>query len=170
MPVFMIKPALLCSVLLASLLMAPDSKAQTIAPTAAAVDRCQPALPAYDGNIRKRPKAVQNEGTATAFVTCGFSGDNFSALDNGIYYAAVLLVNNTASPLEVTCTLVPGRHATVVGGFLPLTTTVNPGDPNAGLGWHYPDYDDGRFGVTAAVSCALPPGAGISEVLNYFTD
>ena len=29
-----------------------------------AVAVCQPALPAFDGLIRKRPKAVANEGTA----------------------------------------------------------------------------------------------------------
>jgi len=169
MQAFRFGMALLCSALF-GLVMAGDSNAATVAPTAAAVDRCQPALPTYEGSIRKRPKAVQNEGTTTAFVTCGFSGDNFSSGANGIYYAAVLLINNTDSPLQVTCTLVPGRHATVVGGFLPKTSTIDPGDPNGGLGWHYPDYDDGRFGVTAAVSCSLPPGAGISEVLSYFTN
>ena len=31
---------------------------------------CQAALPAYEGLIRKRPMAIQNEGVSTAFVTC----------------------------------------------------------------------------------------------------
>ena len=68
--------------------LSSEAAAQTTAPTAAAVDRCQPALPTFDGSIRKRPKAVQNEGTSIAFITCGFSGDNFAANDDGIYYAA----------------------------------------------------------------------------------
>jgi len=37
-----------------------------------AVGRCQGALPNYEGAIRKRPLAVQNEGTGSAFVTCAF--------------------------------------------------------------------------------------------------
>ena len=40
---------------------------------------CQSALPVFDGNIRKRPAAVANEGTATAFVTCDSESINDGA-------------------------------------------------------------------------------------------
>ncbi len=33
---------------------------------------CQPALPLDDAAVRKKPLAVQNEGIATAFITCSF--------------------------------------------------------------------------------------------------
>ncbi len=38
-----------------------------------ATSYCQAALPAFEGAIRKRPLAVQNEGTTNAFVTCSFT-------------------------------------------------------------------------------------------------
>lgn len=164
------KCALSCSVLSAALLLSPQSAAVTVAPFAAAVDRCQPALPTFDGNIRKRPKAVQNEGTTTAFVTCGFTGDAFASGANGIYYATLFLVNNTPGAIEINCTLVPGSYATVVGGFLPKTRVIPAGDTGALIEWSSSSYANGRFGANAAVSCALPPGAGIGEVLDYYTN
>ena len=31
---------------------------------------CAAALPAFEGLVRKRPRAIQNEGAGTAFVSC----------------------------------------------------------------------------------------------------
>ncbi len=47
---------------------APQANAVSMAANATAF--CQTALPVFDGNVRKRPLAVTNEGTSNAFISC----------------------------------------------------------------------------------------------------
>lgn len=140
-----------------------DARAQVVGPLDAAVSRCQPALPAFDGLIRKRPLAVVNEGNGPAFVTCGFQGDVYAFDDNGLYQAVVRFTNATGGALSVSCTLVAGSSATVEDGFLTKSRSVAAGATQA-LVWSGDDYGDGRFGSFAAVSCNLPPGLGIANI------
>src|SRR5690606_38287655 len=64
---------------------------------------CAAARPAFEGRVRKRPLALQNEGTATAFVSCappqftGIAGDPELGLQ-------IMLVNLGDAPATVNCT------------------------------------------------------------------
>lgn len=158
-----------CAAAIAIAVASTGTEGASIQPTYAAVHACQPALPAYEGAIRKRPKAVQNEGTVPAFVTCGVSGDYGSNLDKGIYYVRVAMINMTPEPVAITCTLVPGMHATTSATHLPVTSVMPVGDIGWGINWIHTDHG-GRFGTSAAVSCALPPGIGISGTMSYYTE
>ncbi|MEO6138716.1 MAG: hypothetical protein ABIP11_08660, partial [Luteimonas sp.] len=69
-----------------------------------ATGACQSALPVFDGQIRKRPLAVQNEGTSAAFVSCSFMDTDRSV--NGVTDVFLYADNNTSSSVTVNCTLV----------------------------------------------------------------
>lgn len=121
-------------------------------------DNCQPALPAFDGNIRKRPLGMQNEGAATAFVTCAFKGLRFDPRTTGNDLVGIVLSAQGSQSVTVTCTLVTG-----VGepNYSTQTRTVYPGVGNL-LVWESGALD------FAAMSCSLPPQAGILyTVRNY---
>lgn len=121
-----------------------------------AVANCQPALPIFDGNIRKRPMGVGNEGSATAFVTCGFEQHN----GNGAVGVEMYFVNIAGSPnVVVQCSLVNG----FINRGLVLTKTTEPISVG-GQGWlQWTATDHGDFPLqTPAVSCALPPGVSIA--------
>ena len=118
---------------------------------------CQAALPAFEGLIRKRPLAIQNEGTAPAFVSCA-THQLFNLIDPD-YGIAVQLVNFGSSDVDVTCTAISlGKTNT----YLPRTVTVPAG------GEYYVSYnlnDDEYF--VGPFNCNLPPGTGIGLVYPY---
>lgn len=123
---------------------------------------CQGVLPAADSQIRKRPLALRNEGTATAFVSCSipvnFAGPNF-VID-------VHVVNRSAVPATVNCTLVDGVVAEIGEtdpGYYPLSVNLVPGGGGL-LQWWAPDFDLGTFTSAANLSCALPPGVEIALI------
>lgn len=55
---------------------------------------CQAALPAFDGLVRKRPLAVQNESTGHAFVTCSLTTDTIVSGGSGTEVLILYLINN----------------------------------------------------------------------------
>jgi hypothetical protein len=67
---------------------------------------CQAALPSYEGQIRKRPLAIQNEGTAAAFITCSPSSLQYVPMQD--FGHGVFLANNSAASVTVNCTAVMG--------------------------------------------------------------
>ncbi len=79
-----------------------------------AVKHCQAALPAYEGQIRKRPKALQNEGSTTVFVTCGFEGRGIGSgiMSPNARQLTVYFNNYTGELQSVTCTAVEGGNGT----------------------------------------------------------
>lgn len=130
-------------------------------------DVCQPALPTFDGAFRKRPLAMQNEGTSTAFLTCAFGG-----IFNGVPSAKTVTVgftNTTAAAITVNCTLVNAHAGVQNPTFFPKSISVPPaGSPVALLIWTGAENNNVAFTYPAA-SCALPPGIGV-QVTNHTYD
>ena len=141
---------------------AADAQADTTprAFYANATSFCQTALPVFDGNVRKRPLAVQNEGTGDAFVTCSFTGQLIE-LD----IATLAAVNNGSSDATLSCTAVTGRNASV-NEYVTKTITV-PASGVAHMSWAGADFAGAPDTIPGAslfnLSCKLPPGVGIGS-------
>lgn len=118
-----------------------------------AVDVCQAALPAYEGQVRKRPLAVQNEGTASAFVSCAFTTQGgFDGVR--IYFAGF---DGASHP--VSCT---GVATSTSGVSQYVVKSVQaPASSQGSLQWTASDFT----GVNNwfSVSCSLSPGAAIND-------
>jgi hypothetical protein len=125
---------------------------------------CQAALPAFEGAIRKRPLAVQDEGSSTALVTCGFHGH----ASRQSTQLALGLANTTGERIMVTCTLV---HAWASFAPQHVTRNFNMGPHSeAGGSWNASIDNGGTPFSRAAASCALPPGIGITYVRNEYQE
>lgn len=118
---------------------------------------CQPALPAYEGVIRKRPLAIQNEGNSSAYITCAphhtTEGDNWSLRVN--------FVNSSNAAKTVNCTIVSRN-----GSSAPEYATRSVSVPASGTA-NFTVYDADNlstFGLVRATSCLLPPGTGIATL------
>lgn len=134
-----------------------------------ATGACQPALPAFEGQIRKRPLAVQNEGTASAFVSCSLMAERDSI--GGIKGVYLYADNRTGAPISLSCTLVTG----VSGGtsfFYPKTITMPANSALNQFMWTPADNGGVNFNNFAAnLSCSLPVGTGVSiTFIDYDID
>lgn len=130
-----------------------------------AAGACQSALPVFDGVIRKRPLAVQNEGDSTSFVTCGLDGKLFPAEETST--VAIALTNVSDAEVLVNCTLVDGRSGFADPVYLPRSLAIAGGTTLATINWTAEDNGGVNF-VYPAISCSLPPGAGIAAVGREF--
>ncbi len=134
---------------------------------------CQGALPAFEAAIRKRPLAVQNEGTQTAFVTCAFTsqGDFSASAENPV--AVVMWFNTTSgAATSISCTGVSG-YQQGPNQFVVKTATAPATGAQAPILWEASDFADapdifpsGLF----SVSCALPPGTAINDSYVFFQE
>ncbi len=123
---------------------------------------CQSALPVYDGNIRKRPLALVNEGSQSAFVTCDIA-DNTQSTDRVTMY----FHNSTNWHAEVKCTLVTGyANFTAPKQFVKSVTVANTGYDYLAWDW-LNDNQNVKF-RSPAISCLLPPGVSIQGVQRHF--
>ncbi|MBJ7576001.1 hypothetical protein [Luteimonas sp. MC1828] len=126
---------------------------------------CQSALPVFDGVIRKRPLGVQNEGTTAAFVTCGATTPGQARTSR-----VVLAFNNSNShDVTIACTLVAGyTESTAVYRPQSVTIPANWGDA---MFWVPTQLPSGiPYFASAAFSCTLPPGTGITRVQTSYTE
>lgn len=131
------------------------------------VARCQGALPAFETQIRKRPLAVQNEGTGPAFITCSFEVDVANAIGNAPILLDTYFSNNTAAPINLTCTAVSGFQ----GGtneFVPQTIQLAPGNEQGNLFWVDTDFEGGLGSGVISISCNLPPGVGVNDTYIFW--
>lgn len=148
------------AVALATGAVARDASALEVTTTdfGSAVAVCQGALPAYEGALRKRPLAMQNEGASPAFVSCALP------VENKLTRMELALAASTAAA-TVTCTAVNGfdggtgiRYSTksraLPAGGEPQILTWLPGD--FGGSGTFPD-------MQVSVSCSLPPGVNLSR-------
>lgn len=128
-------------------------------------DVCQTALPVFDGQVRKRPKAVQNEGTSVAFVTCSFpsQGTYTQSVNNPTSVRIYFGVNDGVAD-SVTCTGVSGYQGQTIPNSV-KTVSLPASGAQASLVWVPAD-----FGATGnlpnglfSVSCELNPGVGIND-------
>ncbi|WP_457007542.1 hypothetical protein [Luteimonas sp. A537] len=143
----------------AGLLVAASASAAPVirAHTVNAAGACNGALPSYEGELRKRPLGVQNEGTAPAFVTCSLPGD-FYASANLMLVAA--FTNQNAAPVDVNCTFVDGMTPPFdAPAYYPQTITVAANGANIGE-WLPPEGQ--AFSSLANVSCSLPAGVALN--------
>jgi len=128
-----------------------------------ATGNCNAALPAYEGAIRKRPLAVQNEGTTDAFVSCSLPGD-FTGTGN--YLFVVGLSNLGTTSITVNCTYVDGLTPPIgEPAYLPQSVTIAAGS----IGFAVWESEEGElFTQFANVSCLLPPNAAINVLEVQF--
>jgi len=128
--------------------------------------RCQGALPAFETAIRKRPLAVQNEGTAASFVTCGFETEIYQSLTGGPIAVDIYFTNNTQQDQTVTCTAVTGW----AGGeneFVAYEAVMAPGGDGSIFVIDEDFANDGMATGLVALSCRLPAGTGINDSYVY---
>jgi len=140
----------------------PSPEAHAIE-SANATSFCQGALPAFDTEIRKRPLAVRNEGTADAFVSCSIP-TNYAGPNTSV---SVYLVNRSAGTATVDCTFVDGI-VTEIGGpgfpvYYPQSIALLAGAAEP-LVWEASEFELTAFSTIANVSCALPPGTEIALI------
>lgn len=122
--------------------------------------RCQAALPAFEGHIRKRPLAIQNEGNATAFVTCAFRSQVYATELQAFTLAFASFDGATHS---VSCTGITGYNSGT-NQYVVKTATV-PATGQSALSWIPADFG-GAFNYNLlSVSCSLQPGVGINQTI-----
>ncbi len=161
---------------LACLLAAPEANAVNLARKLMvnASGACQSALPVFDGNIRKRPKAVVNEGDSPAFVTCTYYAQGNGVDDNNnptkvtIYVSTEILQQTT----QLSCTGVNGSE---LDNFPTAVKTVNLNNPVQVIPMTWTPQDFGSFGTFPSpyfsVSCELKPNLAIhNAVIDYIQD
>lgn len=127
-----------------------------------ATNFCQSSLPVFDVQIRKRPLSVQNEGTASAFVTCAFSSQEEIKL-------AVTYFHSTAgTPQMVTCTGVAGTNKSDPEQPEPVYAVKNVLLDGVGTSrqivWSPADFGAVNAlpgGPFFGMNCNLAPGMGI---------
>ena len=136
--------------------------------TAQAVAVCQGALPSFEGAIRKRPLAVQNEGSSNAFVTCALNNPGYNTWTTFISSVLIYAQNLNSSSRPITCTAV--NSSATASPDDPLyairTVQVSPSDTNSTLiefaADDFPGSPAALPGDTVSVSCTLVPGMGIT--------
>lgn len=139
---------------------------------------CQSSLPAFDGLIRKRPLAVQNEGSSTAFITCSYpSGEGRGTLiDSPTVRVWQYFVNSTDANITVSCTGVTGETSGLgTSQYIVKSLVVTPGSSSAQISWFAADFAGAPVVFPSqsqfSISCSIPPGAGLRQAyINSTTD
>ncbi len=125
---------------------------------------CQGALPNFEGSIRKRPLAVQNEGSANSFVTCSFLTQYDSANQAAVSYFGAYFTNFATVARTVTCTGVAGHSTNVGNQFVSKSVTVAPGgELQTQLLFTIADNGNVGYYPLVSMSCNIPPGVGIND-------
>lgn len=131
-----------------------------------ATSNCQGALPSFEGAIRKRPLAVQNEGTTNAFVTCSFVSeyDDESELLNMASYFGAYFINRSATAKTVTCSGVAGYDTGESNSYVSKTVTVAANSAAQAELFFTPEDNGGEgYHPLVSISCNLQPGIGIND-------
>lgn len=153
---------LLASSFIVGLSLAPLSDAHAIEVVhtdfGSAVAACQGALPAYEGTLRKRPLAMQNEGAAPAFVNCAFPVENL------LWRFEVSLRSMSGSAASVSCTAVNGYDGGEPRYATKTVVLAADGSP-ASLIWRPADFGGAdTFPIMqVSLSCVLPRGASLGR-------
>lgn len=124
---------------------------------------CQAALPNFEGNLRKRPLAIANEGTASAFITCSFPAYQSDTL---LSYTVRFHRLGSTNAL-VSCTAVNGSEGSNTNIFVTKITPVLAGQ-SAQISWIPAEGISQQF--PTSISCELQPNVSIGdlEVLANF--
>lgn len=132
-----------------------------------AVDVCQGSTPSFDGELRKRPLAIHNEGTQPSFISCSIRAPLGQIEGGGTYVSQiiVLLTNRADAAQSVSCTLVDGVAApfpSFPALYLPKTVDI-PAGMYGVINWFDFETEAGRYRLPN-LSCALPPDTEINIV------
>lgn len=131
---------------------------------------CRPALPAFDGKIRTRPLAMQNEGSGNAFVTCSMGSVREFGTGADTEEYEVTVSNNSSQQMEIICTAVAGRAG--APGTIQTSTkgfSLAPGF-GAVLEWNNDDFSGVAIPLVVSYSCLLPPGGAINDMYVLYDD
>lgn len=136
--------------------------------TITAVNLCQPALPAFDGAFRKRPRAIANEGDASAFLSCGLlARAGTQARHDAV---EVVFLNRGPTGATVNCTLVDSTTLSAANPDRVLTKTVSVGVFAFGsIVWASADINGARY-LKPAVSCSVPPQVDVLHVSDLYLE
>lgn len=134
---------------------------------------CQSSLPVFDVQIRKRPLAVQNEGTKAAFISCSYYSVGPYGLTLGVTGVRVYVASNDGLNDTVTCTGVNGyndgnaqyvvKSVDVPSSGAQVVMEWNPSDFVNPLG---PTLPYSNFNI----NCNLNPGTGINQTEIHYQD
>ncbi len=133
-----------------------------------ATGSCAAAMSHHDTHVRKRPLAMQNDGTLPALASCPLSGTARGV--GGVRSTKAVYLdadNNTALPQVMTCTLVD-RVSGYVGTYLPRTRVLPPHSTLSEFYWAAADNGGLNFAFAVNNSCSLPVGTGLSVMLTVY--
>lgn len=132
---------------------------------------CQPALPAFEGTIRKRPLAIANEGASVAFISCSAPRSPAEGVGGhatyGISSVSVRIYNRTGASADVGCTLITGWDAPS-STYSPKVITVGAND-NEFQTWTAAADNGGQNIYQPNFSCSLPPGLDIGYFYYFYS-
>lgn len=131
---------------------------------------CRPALPAFDGKIRTRPLAMQNEGNDNAFVTCSMGSIREFGTEADTVEYDIAVSNNSQQQMEILCTAVSGR-ASAPAGVHSVTRGLSlaPG-AEAVFEFDNGDFPGAAIPLLVSYSCLLPPGGAINDMYVLYDD
>lgn len=164
------KTAMIVTILMALSATSPGAGAAEVARMSFShgPGNCQAALPVFDGNIRKRPKAIANEGSSVAFITCDFEAA--PEFPGKVELIAVFITNRSNGAALVNCTGVFGVADETYSPSITKSLGLAPGDTEP-LAWIAGVDNGGTYFSFPALSCALPPGTEISGTrLRYLEE
>lgn len=134
---------------------------------------CQSALPVFDGQIRKRPLGVQNEGIKPAFISCSYYSVGPYGLTLGVNMVRVYVASNNHVASTVSCLGISGYND---GNAQYVLKSVNvPADNSqVAIDWTASDFVN-PLGPTFPysnfnLSCNLIPGTGVNQSEIYYDD
>lgn len=130
---------------------------------------CQGALPNFEGSVRKRPLAVQNEGSSAAFVTCSFVNEYDIDDQRQISYYGAWFTNNGTSAATVSCTGVAGYETGSQNTFNSKSVVVAANAAAQAQIFFRPEDNGGNgYYPLVSLSCNLPPGVGINDTYTGY--
>lgn len=122
------------------------------------VGNCQAALPAFEGQTRKRPLSLINEGSSSVFVTCAFTTEEVSINVQGFNTRVSNLSDVSAT---INCTAVVGEELEDAD-YIAKSITLVPGASGT-LSWDTLDNGGLLFDKSVAISCSLPSFTGLNR-------
>lgn len=134
---------------------------------------CQGALPAFETQIRKRPLAVQNEGSSNSFVTCAFTSQgSYGATTTNPTTIVVWFNAIGGADVTINCTGVSG-YQTGNNEYIPKSAVAPASGGQVGMTWSAADFEGAPANFPAgafAISCNLPPGGAINDSRMTFAE
>ena len=128
---------------------------------------CQGSLPNFEGALRKRPLAVSNEGTGSAFISCSMAADIGSP--SGVTGVLALFTNRTGSPVTINCTMVSGVAAPFGSPlYFPKSASI-PANSYTIMQWSSSADNGGSAFMLPNLNCSIPPGTEFNVVQTDFT-